>query len=217
MSRPAVIENETILAAARDVFLERGLRGTTADVASRAGVSEGTLFKRFKSKEALFRAAMRTPVDLSVFADIGDRVGKGEVREHLVDVGLRALEAFRTIVPFIMTVMASPDYPGLPHPGEGDHPATRSMRAMMGYLEAEMRLGRIRRSDAEILARTFLGSIFNYAWLDTTTHANEDLPLPAEAFVRGIVALLWAGIAPQPPPPTGIGAKGRKKSAARRG
>ena len=47
-----------ILSAARAVFLERGAMGTTSEVAARAGVSEGTIFNRFKSKEMLFRAAM---------------------------------------------------------------------------------------------------------------------------------------------------------------
>ncbi|MBK6513564.1 MAG: TetR family transcriptional regulator [Polyangiaceae bacterium] len=40
MARPTVIRNEAILEAARDVFLERGILGTSAEVAQRAGVSE---------------------------------------------------------------------------------------------------------------------------------------------------------------------------------
>ena len=58
MARPTVIRNEAILQAARDVFLERGILATSAEVAQRAGVSEGSLFKRFKTKADLFRAAM---------------------------------------------------------------------------------------------------------------------------------------------------------------
>lgn len=215
MSRPTVIQNDTIIAAAREVFLERGLLGTTADVAARAGVSEGTIFKRFKSKDDLFRAAMQPPIDPALFAGLAQRVGKGEVREHLEDVGLLALEQFRKLVPFIMTLMSSPGFSGLPKAHEGTHPATRGMRAMMGYLEAEMRLGRIRRSDPEILARAFLGAVFNYAFLDTTTIANEELPLPAQTFVRGLVAVLWAGIDPQPIASTSIRTHERKGTSGR--
>ena len=40
------------------MFLERGIRATTLEVAKRAGVSEGAVFHRFKSKEGLFSAAM---------------------------------------------------------------------------------------------------------------------------------------------------------------
>jgi len=54
MARPTVIRDETIIDAAREVFLERGFGATTAEVAVRAGVSEGSIFKRFNSKVDLF-------------------------------------------------------------------------------------------------------------------------------------------------------------------
>src|SRR6186713_3255009 len=56
--RPPVIDSARLLAVAREVFLERGIRATTLEVAERAGVSEGSIFHRFKSKEGLFAAAM---------------------------------------------------------------------------------------------------------------------------------------------------------------
>lgn len=215
MSRPTVIQNDTIIAAAREVFLERGLLGTTADVAARAGVSEETIFKRFKSKDDLFRAAMQPPMDPALFAGLAQRVGKGDVREQLEDVGMLALEQFTRLVPFIMTMVSSPGFPGLATAREGSHPATRGVRAVMGYLEAEMRLGRLRRSDPEILARTFMGALFNYAFLDTTTTANLELPLPAPTFVRGLVAVLWAGIEPQPNASASIGTSERTRTTGR--
>ena len=49
--RPPTITSERLLDVARDVFLECGIRATTQDVAERAGVSEGVLFHRFKSKD----------------------------------------------------------------------------------------------------------------------------------------------------------------------
>jgi len=47
MPRPAKIKDEEILAAAREVFLEKGIRATTAEVAKRAGIAEGSIFNRF--------------------------------------------------------------------------------------------------------------------------------------------------------------------------
>lgn len=49
-----------LLAAALDLFVERGYAGTRLDdVASRAGVSKGTLYLYFSSKEELFKAVIR--------------------------------------------------------------------------------------------------------------------------------------------------------------
>src|SRR5215470_10839817 len=58
MVRPARITDSQILVAARDVFLEKGISATTAEVARRAGIAEGSIFKRFPTKEHLFCAAM---------------------------------------------------------------------------------------------------------------------------------------------------------------
>jgi hypothetical protein len=41
MARPVTISDEQILDAARAVFTEKGPRATTAEIAERAGVSEG--------------------------------------------------------------------------------------------------------------------------------------------------------------------------------
>ncbi len=56
MPRPPIPE-ETILAAAADLFAERGYQGTTTSaIAERAGVNEVTLFRRFGSKQGLLAA-----------------------------------------------------------------------------------------------------------------------------------------------------------------
>ena len=54
---------EEILAAALDLFVERGFATTRLDyVAARAGVSKGTLYLYFENKEDLFKAVVRSNV-----------------------------------------------------------------------------------------------------------------------------------------------------------
>ena len=49
-----------LLEAALDLFIEKGFAATRVDeVAARAGVSKGTLFLYFPSKEELFKAVVR--------------------------------------------------------------------------------------------------------------------------------------------------------------
>ena len=52
----AARNRELIVAAATEVFAERGLEASTAEIASRAGVGEATLFRRFPSKDDLVTA-----------------------------------------------------------------------------------------------------------------------------------------------------------------
>jgi hypothetical protein len=72
------------------------------------------------------------------------------------------------------------------------------MKRLAGYFEAEMRLGRLRRHDPEILARVFLGSLQAYAFFELLLKAQDELPLPPETYVRGLVQLIWEGAAPAP-------------------
>ena len=60
MARPVSIQNEAILEAARRVFMQHGYGASCARLARAAGVSEGSLFKHFKTKAALFMAAMNS-------------------------------------------------------------------------------------------------------------------------------------------------------------
>jgi len=55
---------QELLAAALDLFVERGFAATRLDdVAKAAGVSKGTLYLYFSSKEDLFKAVVREITD----------------------------------------------------------------------------------------------------------------------------------------------------------
>src|ERR1700761_3031005 len=52
----AARNRERIVDAAIELFAERGLEASTAEIAARAGVGEATLFRRFPTKEDLITA-----------------------------------------------------------------------------------------------------------------------------------------------------------------
>jgi TetR/AcrR family transcriptional regulator len=63
-----------LLAAALELFLEKGFAGTKVEeVAQRAGVSKGTLFLYFSSKEELFKAVVRENIS-GRFAEWGEEL-----------------------------------------------------------------------------------------------------------------------------------------------
>jgi AcrR family transcriptional regulator len=196
MARPVSIRDETIIAAAREVFLERGVQATTAEVAARAGVSEGSVFKRFKTKGELFSAAMadrlrEPPCLVNLFA----RVGSGRtIEESLFDLGMELITFFRELIPLTMMTWSNP---GLPSAISGPNPPpVRGLKQLAGYFQAEMDRGRLRRYDAEILARTFIGSVHHFAFFELLQVGDGQLPLGAETYVRGLVTLMMQGVAP---------------------
>ncbi len=190
-----MISDERILDAARDVFLESGIQATTAQVALRAGVSEGSIFKRFRTKAELFQAAMSSMNEPPLLKDLGARVGSGVLRDDLYELGLGMIGFFRNIVPLMMMAWSNPGPGGLPHPLSGPNPPPiRAMKSLAGFFDGEMRAGRLRRSDPEIVARAFLGSLHTFAFFEIVLRQSGELPMPAETYVRGLVALLLDGV-----------------------
>ncbi len=75
-----------LLAAALDLFVEKGFAATRAEeVAQRAGVSKGTLFLYFPSKEELFKAVVREHVGgaiRSAFSEMESFTGSSSELVH---------------------------------------------------------------------------------------------------------------------------------------
>jgi AcrR family transcriptional regulator len=69
-SRPlrsdAAKNRERLLTAAGQVFEQKGLEASVADVARAAGVGMGTLYRRFPSKEALIEALVTEVLDATI-------------------------------------------------------------------------------------------------------------------------------------------------------
>ena len=198
MARPAVIRDEMIVEAAREVFLARGIRATTAEVAEKAGVSEGSIFKRFRSKLELFEAAMGSlDEDPEFVRGLPERVGRGEILESLTELGHAVERHMRRVVPLVMMQWSNPGAEPLTcRAGAAAPSPVRVLRALVSYFEAEMSLGRIRRADPEIAARAFIGGIHNGVITELLVRGQDELPLAPEPFLRSFIQLVWDGLAP---------------------
>ena len=198
MPRPATISDDTILQAAREIFLEHGAGATTSAVAERAGISEGSIFKRFRTKDALFQHAMQV-TDPGWLVDIERRVGTATVREHLIQLGAQGIELFRREIPLHMMSWSNPEASALARKKmqKGTPPAIRGAQKLAAYFAAEMELGRIKESDPQILARCFGGSLYQFAAFEVMFGAAKLMPMPADEYVLGLVDLIWAGVAPK--------------------
>jgi AcrR family transcriptional regulator len=160
--RPPVISNERLLAVAREVFLEQGFRATASEVALRAGIAEGTIFHRFKSKDELFRAAMQFDPDrgIAFVESLPDGAGSGDVRTTLVEFAKQFLELCRVAVPVMMMSWSNPECE-LRTDEKGEH-YRRVVGAIRTFFEKEAELGRLRAKDPELLARMLLASLHHY-------------------------------------------------------
>jgi AcrR family transcriptional regulator len=144
--------HQALMDAALQVFTERGFaRATTREIAAAAGVAEGTIYRHFADKHALFRE-----VFFSVMAGMGEelrrlpeRAGSGTVRGNLEYLfGLLAILQERT-APLLASMAADPELAG----SFAAHVADNALEGfelstpvtmVAAYIRAEQELGRIR-------------------------------------------------------------------------
>jgi AcrR family transcriptional regulator len=198
VARPIRISEEKILEAARAVFLDLGFAGTTAEVARRAGVAEGSIFKRFATKVDLFRAAMQPEMDEPdwVRTLLNSQEGS-DPREVLLQCGLQAVEFLRRLIPLIMMQWSSGKQFGPPEHLQGPQgPPMRALKAWAAFFEREMRAGRMRQHEPEVVARMMFGSIQSYVFFEIMLRSPERMTLPVEVYLRGLIDVLWSGVAP---------------------
>lgn len=198
MARPPSIDENALLDTARAVFLEKGFSVTTAEIAQRAGVSEGTLFHRFGSKAGLFQAAMTRGVAAPLAElDLPSRIGKGEIEVQVIEIVDRIVQVLIDVVPCAMMAWSNRTEGGLPDILKSPNPPPlRVLRALCGYFDGEIRAGRLRPVDPEILARATMGGAWQYAFMETLGTLHGQLPLPRSMYVRGLADIILHGTMP---------------------
>ena len=195
--RPPTMSDEAILDVAREVFLEKGVRARAGDVAQRAAISEGTIFNRFGTKEALFRLALRyePSAEASALASLASRAGDGSLRESLVAIGLELLERGMVALPLMMMGWSNPTADTrLDHVGGNAVRIARAFDALVPFFAEERRRGRIGAGvSPDVVARIFAGRLHHFCLQQILT---EDRATRAtrRRFVRGVVDVLLTGI-----------------------
>ena len=202
MPRPVSIQDDVILRVAREIFLEKGLDATTSEIAAKAGVSHGIIFKRFKTKQGLFQSAMQEDSDWgqTVPTLLNASVGRKDVETTLVELGTLFAGKFLLIIPMLMMSwsnrqedLSSTEATAI----TAKQRATRALHAvktLAAYLEAENRLGRIRDTDFEVVAQAFIGALWHHAFLQVMLGEGKSDATKERRYVKRLVKVLWSGI-----------------------
>ena len=167
MPRPVSIHNDAILDAARTVFLSNGYQASTALIARRAGVSEGSIFKRFRTKTELFLAAMHVQGRNQEHQDnLMAAVGRADIRPTLEAYGRHLLQHLQIIMPRILMV-TSRGVRFAEHYRPTHCPPQEHVDFLTRYLEAENRCGRLNLDNPALHADIFVGALSHCVFSET--------------------------------------------------
>ena len=169
-----------LLAAAEEEFVERGIEASIADIARRAGVAKGTVFRHFATKEELIAAIVGN--HFATLTDVArrllDAVDPGEALLEFLTVAADGLQ--QQDLSFLQTV------------NEDDSRVTElrnQLHASIGAL-----VDRAREADA---VRADITGTDVYLLICAPVHAAGFAPVPARDLWRRYLAIIFDGLRPE--------------------
>jgi len=152
-----------IVAAALDVFVERGFAATTlAEVARRAGVTKGTVYLYFDSKDALLKAVVRETIVPAIARGeqlvAGHRGSAAELLRELIGKWWESIgETRQSGIPKLMMAEAG-NFPDLAR-FYYDEVVSRGHRLMAGVIERGIGSGEFRPVNVAAAVRLLLAPL----------------------------------------------------------
>lgn len=189
-----------LLEAALDLFVEKGFSATRSEeVAARAGVSKGTLFLYFPSKEELFKAVVRENLVRPVregAAEVANFQGdSGELLEHLMLEWWRRYGATKASGISKLMISEAANFPDLAafYREEVIQPGLDMVRAI---LQRGVERGEFRPVEVDLATQSVIAPLlFIVMWKHAMgVWSPLDADLDPESFIRQHAQLLVRGL-----------------------
>lgn len=192
-----------IIAAALASFAERGYAATKLeDVAAAAGISKGTIYLYFPTKEDLFRAVVRQAVLPNLNeaeADFAHHSGSsGDLLRLIASRFLQRLDSDLTAIPKIV-VAESGNFPAIAQ-FYADTVLRRAFTLIESILARGMERGEFRRMDVHAVLPLFAGPFLLLALWKHSLGRHTDLKFDPRAVAEAHIETLLRGFAAEKQP-----------------
>jgi AcrR family transcriptional regulator len=192
-----------LLDAAFALFVARGFAATRIDdIAARAGVSKGTVYLYFPSKQAVFEALVRQSVLPNVERLIGETAQPGTPVLEILPRLLRAITSTMAGSPLLqfprLIIAESPQFPELAQFWR-QTVIDRMLDTISGLIQRGIAAGEIRPVDPADAARLMIAPLL-MAVIWGTTFVRQDETFDLGAFIDRHLDLYLRGLSVEPRP-----------------
>jgi AcrR family transcriptional regulator len=197
-NQPQSSSREAVLAAALELFLQRGFAATrVADVAERAGVGKGSVYLHVRNKQELFAAV----IDAGVIGRIeqaemvaGDFSGSAtELLTTLLNNNLIEFWGSQSSGIYKLIIAESQQFPELA--AVFYRTVTRRARKLFEtILQLGIDRGEYRAMDVSYTARIIVDALDNELLLAHSLGEHDDQAFDAQRFVTALLALVTVGL-----------------------
>ncbi|MGB7443110.1 MAG: TetR/AcrR family transcriptional regulator [Coleofasciculaceae cyanobacterium] len=197
LNRSPQSETETrqrILQAAQSLFARRGYEGTTTkDLASAAGVAEGTLFRHFENKKAIL-VEVATQGWVEILTDLLTELSEMGSYKAVAQVMRRRMMRMKENADMMRVCFMEAQF----HPELRDRIQSEVIIKMTdvaeAFFETAMEKGIYRPMNAKVVARVFLGMFAVAGFSDQTIIEPEASPKMMQEMAEGIADIFLNGV-----------------------
>lgn len=193
---------DQVLAAALAEFRQRGFAGTRVDdIAARAGLSKGTLYRYFASKEAMLKALIQNSVEPIV----------AQMENFQSTSNAEPLEIIEAMPALLVAALSNPDILSIPRlvvAEAGNFPeiAAYYRAAVIERAKGNLKKsiiqaidsGKFRPVDPEIAARCIIGPVLAHMILSHVLTLPGQTDIPPRNFISGYLDILENGLLAKP-------------------
>jgi len=191
-----------ILDAAVEIFGNKGLDvATMDDIAQAVGISKGTIYLYFKSKDEIFDAilAERSYIPLLIdsmeYTKISTESADFSLQSFLEDMGNKFLGAMDKYYPLFHLVLADAHRYPVQAERVYNNFILKANRMCAEFLTAQSKAGRIRELESPLItARCFMGMLIVYYLSQGILGGNKFLPIDHKVWVKEAVRLFLEGV-----------------------
>jgi len=193
---------DQIIDAAIEVFGSKGLDIATVDqIAHTAGISKGTIYLYFKSKDEIFDAILAERSAIPQFTDWVDATkismesADFSLRSFLEQVGNKFLDTMDSYYPVFRMVLADAHR----YPVQAEHVYNnlilKANKMLAEFLSVQSKAGRIRKLNSPLItARCLVGMLIIYVLSQEMLGGNKFLPIERKDWVKETVRIFLEGV-----------------------
>ncbi len=186
----AAANHARIIAAAEAVFVEHGLDAEMREIAERAGVAVGTLYRHFVDRDDLLRAVFAT-----MSAEVIARLEAAATGDDPHDAVRAVIHTIGAILKHFQATFALMHDPRLEKCFAAAEPAdkhewlTRAIAIVVALVTRGIRTGAFRPDlDANVVAPTLIGAMFAFESLAAERGYDAVADTVADFYLAGLIA-----------------------------
>jgi len=190
---------QQILDAAQKVFAAKGFDGASIkDLAKAAKISPGLLYWYFEDKTDLLVSLLTERIESALGqlpASVSFDAPPAEFLPQFARFYIGTFEQPMNTALFKVVITNTPSFPTAIRRVQSGV-VNRVLNTLQSYFRRQIELGRMRPCNAEMVTRTFMGSVVAFLLLRHILQEEQARELSVEAFVDGVTDVIVHGILP---------------------